>query len=294
MLLDNPELLASAADPNAVATFFAPSDAGFAAAMLDNGITLEALQASDPDTVKQLFAYHTVPGAAVTSGDLAEGVTVAPTALEGYNLTVTKSGSKVTIRAVLSTATVVLADIKGGKTVIHIIDYLLLPFSIAPRKEFSSPLAALASLETCNIIFQMLLDNPQLLASAVDPTAVATFFAPSDAGFAAAMLDNGITLEAVQASDPDTVKQLFAYHTVPGAAVTSGDLAEGVTVAPTALEGYNLTVTKSGSEVTIKAVLSTATVVLADIKGGKTAIHVIDYLLMPFSITPTVKSGKRL
>lgn len=70
----------------------------------------------------QVLSYHVVPSAAVASSQLTNGQ-VLTTALTDSTLKVTLKDGKVLI----NDATVTVADIKAGNSIIHVIDGVLLP-----------------------------------------------------------------------------------------------------------------------------------------------------------------------
>ncbi|KAG2500951.1 hypothetical protein HYH03_000775 [Edaphochlamys debaryana] len=289
-----PMIAEGASNPNLVSTFFAPNDVGFMKALMDNGLTLDALAQSDEETIARIFGYHTILGAAVKSTDLQEGTIEVGTALPGFKINVTKTGSAVSVQGLLSSANVVVADVMGGKSVIHIIDYVLLPFPLVPPPSpppaapgtINSPLDALAARPDCTLAYRVIRDTPRLAAGASDPTITTTFFTPNDDAFRAIMAVLGIAEDQLGMVDQDTLAAIFAYHTILGVAVKSTDLPEGTIETATGLAGYNLTITKAGSDVTVQAILSTAKVVVADVPAGKSVIHIVDAVLIPFEIPP--------
>lgn len=78
----------------------------------------------------QVLSYHVIPSAAATSAQLKDGQSY-PTALDGATVKIDKraSGSVRIIGAGNEdkVATVIAANIRAGKSVIHIIDEVLLP-----------------------------------------------------------------------------------------------------------------------------------------------------------------------
>ncbi len=102
-------------------TVFAPTDDAFAAALEALGLTAEELLA-DTATLTSILTYHVVVGE-VTSGDLVDGPV---TTLQGEEITVDLSdGVKI------NTATVTAADVDASNGVIHVIDTVLLPPTVA-------------------------------------------------------------------------------------------------------------------------------------------------------------------
>lgn len=78
----------------------------------------------------QVLSYHVIPSAAATSAQLVDGKSY-PTALDGATVTTDKrpSGSVRIIGAGNGdkVATVIAPNIRAGKSIIHVIDEVLLP-----------------------------------------------------------------------------------------------------------------------------------------------------------------------
>lgn len=102
-------------------TVFAPTNEAFA--NMPQG-ALDAL-GQDPATLQQLLLFHVAPGT-LRSADLS-AETTAPT-LAGEELQVAAAGGSVTIN---DAARVIEADIDGGDSVVHAIDQVLLPDTLA-------------------------------------------------------------------------------------------------------------------------------------------------------------------
>jgi uncharacterized surface protein with fasciclin (FAS1) repeats len=118
------------ADPNATLTVFAPTNAAFEAALSALGLTAEELLA-DTETLTAILTHH-VLGEVVTSADIAgagtEEIPVEP--LSGEPLTVVV-GDDGAVGFADQTAAVTMADIQASNGVIHVIDAVLLPPSMA-------------------------------------------------------------------------------------------------------------------------------------------------------------------
>jgi uncharacterized surface protein with fasciclin (FAS1) repeats len=121
-------------------TVLAPNNAAFNgtgglyALLTNRNITLQQLTgvADDSDNrAGSVLMYHIITVPAVTAAQLTNGQRV-PTALEGYNLTVSKTNltpTTVTFIGNATNATVVTADIRVCNSVVHIVDHVLLPSS---------------------------------------------------------------------------------------------------------------------------------------------------------------------
>lgn len=118
------------ADPEATLTVFAPTNAAFEAALADLGLTADELLA-DTETLTSILTYH-VLGEVVTSGDIAAAGTeeIPVETLSGEELVVVVGDAgNVTFRN--QAATVTQADVEASNGVIHIIDAVLLPPTMA-------------------------------------------------------------------------------------------------------------------------------------------------------------------
>jgi LPXTG-motif cell wall-anchored protein len=102
-------------------TVFAPTDAAFA--KLPAG-ALDALLA-DPDQLRAVLTYHVVPGR-VTAADVVR-VSAAAT-VQGSPVRISLAGQTVRLNG---SSSVVQADVPASNGVIHVIDTVLLPPSLA-------------------------------------------------------------------------------------------------------------------------------------------------------------------
>lgn len=100
-------------------TVFAPTDEAFAA--LPAGALDALLLPENKDALSQILTYHVVSGD-VMSTDLSSGM--VPT-VQGENVDVVVDGG-VTVNG----ANVILADVKAGNGVVHVIDAVLIPPSV--------------------------------------------------------------------------------------------------------------------------------------------------------------------
>ena len=112
-------------------TVFAPSDEAFAKIPQDQ---LDALLA-DTAALTKVLTYHVIPGG-IKSTDLADGMSA--TTVEGEDVTISiKDGT-----VMVNDATVTTADIEASNGVIHVIDTVIMPPSMA------APAADVAATET--------------------------------------------------------------------------------------------------------------------------------------------------
>ncbi|KAL0021745.1 hypothetical protein WJX79_001549 [Trebouxia sp. C0005] len=113
-----------------------------------------------------------------------------------------------------------------------------------------------------------------------DPTLAATVFVPTNEAFTTALSQFGVTpTEAL--AEPSLLKGLLQYHVVPGMAMTTSTLTDGLTLT-TALTGQTLKINKTRATVTIQpATGSAANILDADIPVCKAEMDIIDTLLFP-------------
>jgi hypothetical protein len=75
----------------------------------------------------QVLSCHVIPSAAVLSSQLSDGQTVTTALADSAPLTVSLTNGSVTFVGPANNATVKVADIRAGASVIHVIDDVLLP-----------------------------------------------------------------------------------------------------------------------------------------------------------------------
>lgn len=259
-------------------TVFAPTDEAFAK------LPPDVLQAAldDPEgLLTQVLLYHVVPGK-VMSSDLSDGLEVAT--LQGENVTFTLGDGV----AMVNEANIIAADIEASNGVIHVIDTVILPPSIAAAAagEMAEPAATPTPMEEATEEMADIVDTAiaagscNTLVAAVQAAGLVdalrgpgpfTVFAPTDDAFA--KLPAG-TLDALLADPTGDLTQILLYHVVPGK-VMAADLSDG-------LEATTL----QGSPVVFKladgvAMVNDANIIATDIETSNGVIHVIDSVILP-------------
>lgn len=121
-------------------TLFAPSNAAFAKLMASIPADAKAELDTNTTILTGLLTYHIVAPGAVTAAELRDGQLLQTGLRAVPPLRVNIAGKAVSIEAVGSTATVVQADIKACRAVIHVIDTVLLPMK--PEAEVAALRAA--------------------------------------------------------------------------------------------------------------------------------------------------------
>ncbi|MCU0261298.1 MAG: fasciclin domain-containing protein, partial [Ilumatobacteraceae bacterium] len=105
-------------------TVFAPTNDAFAAALEALGLTAEQLLA-DTETLTTVLTYHVVEGAV----DAATVVTLdSATTLQGEDIAIAVEGDTVVLN---DSVNVVTTDIEACNGIVHVIDGVLLPPSLA-------------------------------------------------------------------------------------------------------------------------------------------------------------------
>lgn len=246
-------------------TVFAPTNDAFAALLTTVGQT--SIDNVPEPVLKSLLQYHVVTSGAVLSTQLAAG-NVATANTE--NIAVTTSGG---IRF-NGSAQVVTADVRATNGVVHIVDQVLVPPSIARfvntivepayfSKDFTTLIAAVTAASPA-ILETLLNSNPK------------TLFAPTNAAFTAA----GITTLPARA----TLDAVLTYH-VLGSEVRAAQLpnvAAPGNSAITTLGGVFYLSNRGSNGVFING---RTRVTATDIVASNGVVHVIDRTLMPPSQT---------
>lgn len=234
-------------------TVFAPTNAAFTA----SGIDMAAITSMPVEDLARVLTYHViageVPSSAVTAGVVD---TVAELSLVvGTSSGVTLNGGN----TVTGGANVVTADVDASNGVIHVIDRVLLPPTVADLARY----AGLSSLGGA------LTD-----ASLADDLAGAgpfTVFAPTNAAFAA--------LPAVPTGD--ALATVLLYHVV-GASVESDAVPGLAATLATNTYGDHLSLlfnTSSGVRVNGRANVTTA-----DVHATNGVVHIVDQVLLPMNV----------
>jgi uncharacterized surface protein with fasciclin (FAS1) repeats len=117
--------VAGALTSNTTWTILAPTNKAFEKRLAKLNVTADALLKNKELLIK-ILSYHVIPSGAVYSSQLQDNQAVA-TALKGATLTVKVYGSKVAFKGPVNKAKVIIANIKAGNTVIHVIDDVLVP-----------------------------------------------------------------------------------------------------------------------------------------------------------------------
>lgn len=214
LVLADPEVLALLSDPNTMVTVFAPTNDAFAATLAALNTTAEELAGTS--TANRILKTHVVPSRPYLATQLPSGTTAGiATAADGQALTLTVTGGAVGVAAGGNTApvSVVTADVKAGKSVVHVIDGVLLPSASAPASP--SITAVLAATPTLSTLAAAV--NAAGLGEALDdPQFSGVILAPTNDAFDTSLAALGLTLDQLVADVP-TLQAIVKYHVLPSA-----------------------------------------------------------------------------
>ena len=246
-------------------TVFAPTNDAFTALLATIGQT--SINDVPEPVLKSLLQYHVVTSGAVLSTQLTAG-NVATANMESIAVTTTGGIS------LNGSAKVLTADVKSTNGVVHIIDKVLVPASIAKfvntvvepayfNKNFTTLIAAVTAASPT--VLQTLLNSSKK-----------TLFAPTNAAFTA----EGITSLPAQA----TLDAVLTYHVVNGEvkAAQLPSSAAPANNAITTLGGVFYLSNRGSNGVFING---RTRVTATDIMADNGVVHVIDRTLMPPSKT---------
>lgn len=241
-------------------TIFAPVNAGF------DGLNLDALT-GDTDLLTRVLQYHVVPDSRLTSDQITGGET--PTTLEGSTLAITLEDGSVLVNGIPVTT----ADIQTENAVIHLIDGVLLQqTNVVERATVTEAFSILVDLVgEANLADALSGPGP-------DGQDGLTVFAPTNQAFLDALDANGNgTIDAGEI--PSNAGDILQYHVLDDVFFAT-NVPETETALPT-LEGSNVTVVRSGSDVTVNPNDENASVVVPNVDVANGVIHGIDTVLIP-------------
>ncbi|MEM7142358.1 MAG: fasciclin domain-containing protein [Actinomycetota bacterium] len=259
-------------------TVFAPTDEAFAAALDALGITAEDLLANP--ALGDILTYHVVAGEVDAATAISLDGQSAET-VQGEEIAISVVDGSVVIN---DSATVISADVEASNGIIHVIDAVILPPTIAEVLLGGDAGDDAAAEEPGTIVDVAVAAEFTTLVAAVQAAELVdtlsgegpfTVFAPTDEAFAAALEDLGLTAEELLASDG--LADILTYHVVAGEV----DAATAIS-----LDGQSAA-TVNGAEIAISVVdgsvviNDSATVVSADVAASNGIIHVIDAVLLP-------------
>jgi transforming growth factor-beta-induced protein len=228
----------------------------------------DLLKPENKDTLVAILTYHVVPGK-VTAADVVN-LTSAKT-VQGEEITIKVDGNTVMV----NDAKVTQTDIAARNGVIHVIDTVILPPTVAEK--LAAPAQDIVEMAVAA-------GNFKTLAAALEAAGLVetlkgegpfTVFAPTDEAFA--KLDKKLLDDLLKPANKDRLVAILTYHVVPGK-VTAADVVK-----------LNKAKTVQGEEITIKVdgntvMVNNAKVTQTDIAASNGVIHVIDTVILPPSL----------
>jgi uncharacterized surface protein with fasciclin (FAS1) repeats len=231
-----------------------------------------------------LIGYHLLP-VSYTSERLAKFAPFTVRPFTGGRLRFAKGGSdQIIVMGGHNNATVVQKGIDAGRSVVHVVDAVLLPdsvfYTIQEAVEYSSRLSTLSNLLDA---------TPSLLKVAQNPRSNYTFFATENEAFLAMGLG---FVDRAEAENEVRAKGL-SYGFVPGARTVPAGFKDGE-VLPTLLTGDTITV-KLGSVKGADGKLEgrvylkpsggpQVTVDVINVFAGRSVVHTVSGILTPKTI----------
>lgn len=238
-------------------TVFAPSNQAFTnlLAALDK-TSADQIPAS---VIREILEYHVITSAALLSTELSN---TSVATLDGESITVNVDNGVVLNGSVNVTS----PDIEATNGVVHIVDAVLIPPSIAP---LVGTVAGVAYFDVNFTTLVAALVKADLVTTLINPDANFTVFAPTNDAFTAA----GIT--SLDDLDADALTPILLYH-VLGMEVASSQLENGQAVMTQNQGSFYISLNDNGAFIN-----GNTEITGFDITASNGTVHVIDRTLLP-------------
>lgn len=273
--LDYVALLSGSA--NAPFTVFAPTNEAFVDLL--NALGFAALDEVPQDALRTILNYHVIASANVRSTDLEDGAT--PTTFEGTTVEIDLESGAQLIDATGVPSNIIVVDVQTGNGVIHAVDKVLLPESIATGA--SPTLTGLAYTNPDLTSLYAALKITGLDVALADTGAEFTVFAPTNASFSAFLDAAGFS--NINEVPVEVLTQVVLNHAISGA-LFAGDLTTSYanTLATFSDTDNNLSIyINTDSGVTLNG---QSNVVAADVPATNGVAHVVDAVIgLPTVVT---------
>ena len=243
-------------------TVFAPTNAAFAALLTELGVTKEALLANKP-LLTAVLTYH-VLNTAVVRADVPLGKAITP--LSGGFFKIENAGGLKVTDGRNRVTNITTTDIQASNGVVHLVDRVLLPAD----KDIVATASALPD-------FSILVEAVAAagLVGTLQGAGPFTVFAPTNAAFAALLMELGVTKEALLA-DKALLTTVLTYHVIPSR-VLKAEVPLNTPIAT--VQGQTLTV--NASLVITDQRMRQSGIVAADVFASNGVIHVVDKVILP-------------
>lgn len=244
-------------------TVFAPTNAAFASLLTELGVTKAQLLA-DKALLTSVLTYHVLSGR-VAKADVPVGKAI--TTLQGGIFKIDSVGGALKITDGRNrVSTITTTDINTYNGVVHVIDKVLLP----PNKNI---VQTAQSLPDFSILVEAVVAAD--LQGTLSGTGPFTVFAPTNAAFAAALIELGITKEALFANKALLTK-ILTYHVLAGR-VLKADVPVGVDIKTVEGETFKI---NASLKITDQAGRQ-AGIIATDVLTSNGVIHAIDKVILP-------------
>ena len=246
-------------------TVLAPTDDAFA--KLPEGTVDSLLLPENKESLVKVLTYHVIEGS--VGSDTVVTLDEAAT-LQGEAVAIAVVDGKVVLNG---TATVTTADVPASNGLIHIIDTVLMPPSMAADEPGN-----LAEVATADGNFNTLLAAVEAagLTETLATGGPFTVLAPTDAAFDA--LPEGLLDSLLEPDSKETLTAILTYHLIDGE-VTSDAVVNLEKAA--SVQGEDIMIEVVEGKVVLNG---SATVTVTDVAASNGVIHVIDAVLVPPSV----------
>jgi uncharacterized surface protein with fasciclin (FAS1) repeats len=245
-------------------TVFAPTNAAFAAALTELGLTkAQLLDPANKTLLTQILTYHVVQGKFLKA-QVPVGTPIAT--LQGESLTVDSTLAITDQRG--RKANITATDIVATNGVVHLIDKVILPTN-----------KNVVQVAQGNPDFSVLVEAVVAagLTSTLSGPGPYTVFAPTNAAFTAALTELGLT--KAQLLDPvnkPLLTKILTYHVVSGKYLKA-QVPVGTPIATLQTETLTVDSTLTITDQRGRKAKITAT----DIAATNGVVHVIDKVILP-------------
>jgi uncharacterized surface protein with fasciclin (FAS1) repeats len=250
-------------------TVFAPTNTAFASLLTELNVTKEALLANTT-LLTAVLKYH-VLGSKVQAANIPAGKAI--TTVHGSVFKIETTPSPKITDGRNRVANITKTDVQASNGVLHVIDKVILP-------------ADKNIVQTAQAINDFSILVEAVVAAGLDSTLSGTgpftVFAPTNAAFAAALTELGVTKQELLA---DTrLGDILKYHVVSGR-VLKADVPVGTDIAT--VLGATETFQINSALVIIDEVGRTSNITSTDTFTSNGVIHVIDKVLLPSAFAVT-------
>lgn len=267
-------LSAALADRSASLTVFAPTDAAFGSLARSLGFAdaNAMVQALDAATLAKILQYHILPTrkpAATLAGGSGAEDTLYRFEGKAASLKLSTSGGVRITDAALTQATVTSADVQTDNGVIHAVDKVLVPPGVLNVVQMAQ----------VNPSFSVLVEAVAAarLGATLSGAGPFTVFAPTDAGFVAALAELGLSKPQLLSSSG--LGSILTYHVVSGNVRAADVVALPKPATVATVQGGSFSV---GADLTLTDALGrSASLVATDVMASNGVIHVIDKVILP-------------